>query len=117
LVDDEDIVRRMATNALEQLGYRVIDASDGERAFEAFRAHEAAIDLVILDLTMPTMSGQETLERIRAIAPDVPIVLSSGFNESEATRQFQGAALAGFLQKPYTVSQLSDCVGAVLTLK
>ncbi len=117
LVDDEEIVRRMAKASLEQLGYRVIGANDGVRALEAFRANQSEIDLVILDLTMPVMSGHETLARIRSVDPHVPIVLSSGFSESEATRQFEGKGLAGFLQKPYTISQLSERVRSVLALK
>jgi two-component system cell cycle sensor histidine kinase/response regulator CckA len=117
IVDDEDLVRRMARSALEQLGYSVVDAGDGAQALDAFRAHRADIDLVILDLTMPTMSGQETLGAIRTINPHVPIILSSGFTETEATRHFEGKGLAGFLQKPYTISQLSERVRSVLTLK
>jgi len=117
VVDDEDIVRRMAKTALEQFGYRVVDAGDGAHAMDVFRKHRKDIDVVILDLTMPGMNGQETLGKIRALDPDVPIILSSGFNEIEATRQFEGKGLAGFLQKPYTVSALSERVRSVLAMK
>ena len=74
-------------------------------------------DLIILDLTMPVMSGESTLNHLRRINPAVPVVLSSGFNEAEATRRFNGDELAGFLQKPYTALALAERVKVVLNGK
>jgi CheY-like chemotaxis protein len=114
LVDDEDVVRKMAGSALAQLGYGVIEAGNGVEALDRFRDHHAEIDVVVLDLTMPLMSGEETLRRLRAIDPNVAVILSSGFNESDATRHFESGKLAGFLQKPYTLTRLGEQVRAAL---
>jgi two-component system cell cycle sensor histidine kinase/response regulator CckA len=63
---------------------------------------------VILDMTMPVMSGEEALNHMRLIDPGVPVILSSGYNEVEAIRRFAGKGLAGFLQKPYTAKALAE---------
>jgi two-component system cell cycle sensor histidine kinase/response regulator CckA len=68
--------------------------------------------LVILDLAMPGMGGEETFRRLKAIRPEVPVLLSSGFDELEAARRFQAGGIAGFLQKPYTLAQLAEKVKA-----
>ncbi len=114
LVDDEEIVRRIGVAALEQLGFRVIEAHNGVEAIDLFRERGNEVDLVILDLTMPLMTGEETLRRLRAIDPNVTVILSSGFNESEATQHFEGEGLAGFLQKPYTLTSLGARVQEAL---
>jgi PAS domain S-box-containing protein len=108
LVDDEEIVRRIARAGLEQLGYHVIEAENGVEAVGLFRQNQADISLVLLDLTMPVMSGEETLRKLTAIDPNVRVILSSGFNEADATKHFDGRGLAGFLQKPYTLTRLSE---------
>jgi PAS domain S-box-containing protein len=114
LVDDEEIVRRIANAALDQLGFQVIEATNGVEAIDVFKQRRAEIDLVILDLTMPLMTGEETLRKLKAIDPEVTVILSSGFTESDATRHFEGRGLAGFLQKPYTLTRLSERVQAAL---
>ena len=113
VVDDEEIIRRTAKNALERYGYRVLWAEDGQKAVEVFRA-AGEIALVLLDLTMPTMNGEETLRELQAIRPSIPVLLSSGFNEVEAVRRFTGKGLAGFIQKPYTSAGLATKVKRAL---
>jgi len=117
VVDDEDLVRRTAAHTLEHYGYRVLSVSDGIEAVERFAAQPDAIDLVLLDHTMPGMSGEETLRELQRIHPQVKVLLSSGYNEDEATQRFAGHNLAGFLQKPYVASYLADAVRAVLAVK
>ncbi len=113
VVDDEDIVRRMASSALRTRGFRVIQAGNGQEALEVLRRH-ADVAVIILDLTMPVMTGEQALPLIRAEFPGIPIVLSSGFGESEILRRFSGADIAGVLQKPYTVAAIvSSVVGAL----
>jgi CheY-like chemotaxis protein len=112
VVDDEDMVRTFAKQVLEQQGYKVLPAEDGERGLQIFRAESERIRCVVLDLTMPVMSGEETLARMRALRTDILIILSSGFNELEAVRRFEGKGLAGFLQKPYRVTALLETVKA-----
>jgi two-component system, cell cycle sensor histidine kinase and response regulator CckA len=102
VIDDEEVVRSTADSALRRLGYNVITAADGSRGVELLREQGQSIRLVLLDLSMPEVSGEETMREIRKIRPDVPVVLSSGYSEAYALRGFQDQMLAGFLQKPYT---------------
>jgi PAS domain S-box-containing protein len=102
VVDDEQIVRDTAQNTLERYGYRILMARDGR------------ISLVLLDLTMPYMNGEEVLRELQAIRPPVRVLLSSGFNEVEAVQRFTGKGLAGFIQKPYTSMALAEKIKHVL---
>jgi CheY-like chemotaxis protein len=113
VVDDEEIVRNVASAALGRGGFRVLTAGNGAEALDLLRA-EPAISLVILDLTMPVMSGEQALPLIQELRPGLPIVLSSGFSEAEIARRFNSAGLAGFLQKPYTAASiLGEAMGAL----
>ncbi len=114
VVDDDPAVRGVSQLMLEQLGFRVVTAADGREGVEAFRARAGEIRLVILDLTMPILGGDEAAQAIRALCPDVPILLSSGYSEQDATRRFPGAAFSGFLQKPYRSAALLAKVREVL---
>ncbi len=114
IVDDEDSVRSVARNTLQRRGYRTIEARDGREALEVFRKFAHEISLVLLDLTMPYMNGEEVLRELQIITPSVKVVLSSGFNEVEAIRRFTGKGLAGFLQKPYTAMRLAEAVKAII---
>jgi CheY-like chemotaxis protein len=114
VVDDEDTVRDLAATTLRRFGYSVIVAENGQVATDILRAHRSEIDVVILDLTMPVMSGEETLVALRRIREDVPLILSSGFAQDHAVVPFSGLTLSGFLQKPYTATQLLECVSAAL---
>jgi PAS domain S-box-containing protein len=108
VVDDEESVRVLAKRMLERLGYVVRLASDGSEAVTIYENQGDAIDLVLLDMTMPKMDGQETYRALRALDPEVRVVLSSGYNEQDATDRFAGRALAGFIQKPYTLDTLAS---------
>jgi signal transduction histidine kinase/ActR/RegA family two-component response regulator len=110
VVDDEAVVRSLAKHALERFGYTVVVAEDGARALDVYRREADRLRCVVLDLTMPVLSGEEALTRMKAIRADVPIILSSGFNEAQAVRRFEGKGLAGFLQKPYKAAALVDTV-------
>jgi signal transduction histidine kinase/CheY-like chemotaxis protein len=114
LIDDEEMVRRMGRAALERAGYRVHEAENGRTALSIISGRPDDIDLVILDLTMPVMSGAETLEALRRIRPDLAIVLSSGFSEIEATLRFGAHRLSGFLQKPYAAAHLTAVAGSAI---
>jgi two-component system, cell cycle sensor histidine kinase and response regulator CckA len=102
VVDDEEIVRNIATIALEGAGFRTLLATNGRQALKMLR-DDAEISLVILDLTMPVMNGEQAIPLIKALRPDVPIILSSGFSEAELSRRFESSGIAGFLQKPYRI--------------
>jgi len=115
VVDDEETVRRTAKNTLERYRYSVVLAENGQQALELLRQSPLAFDLVLLDFTMPVLSGEDTLREIRKIRPTLPVILSSGFNEVEAIRRFQGQGVSGFVQKPYTAATLARSVKAALT--
>lgn len=101
VVDDEYMVRTVARKMLERSGFTVLAAADGEEGIREFREHAQEVAAVLLDLTMPRMSGDEVLAQMRAIRPDVPVLLCSGYNEQDATGRFAGKGLAGFVQKPF----------------
>ena len=114
LVDDETVVRNFGRAALQRYGYEVILAEDGGVGVELFHRFCDLIHLVILDFAMPVMNGAEAFERIRRISPDVPVILSSGFSETEATEKFNNDRIAAFLRKPYTAAQLVAAVREAL---
>jgi DNA-binding NarL/FixJ family response regulator len=78
------------------------------------RGRGPEVSLVLLDLTMPVLGGEEALRELRRVRPDVKIVLSSGFNEAEAIQRFAGQRLSGFIQKPYTAAQVAEKIKTVL---
>ncbi len=82
-------------------------AENGVAGVEVFKQQFDQITLVVLDMTMPVMSGAETFDRLKAIRSDVPIILSSGFSEVDAVQRFKRLGLAGFIQKPYTGAALA----------
>ena len=114
LVDDEEIVRELGQEMLARLGFRVVTASDGREATEVFRQLRDEIVLVLLDLTMPRMSGEETFQALREIDPGVRIVLSSGYSETDVASRFAGTGLAGFVQKPYSLRDLGERLRAAM---
>jgi len=102
LVDDEETVRDVATRLLEREGIRVLTAVDGLTAVEMYRQHGEEIALVVMDLTMPKMDGEQAFHAIRAIDPHASIVLSSGFLNTDAVERLKLHGLAGFVKKPYS---------------
>ncbi len=114
IVDDEAIVREVVGAMLRAVGFDVLVAEDGVSAVRFFQEHAHEIRAVLLDMTMPNMGGEETFRELRRIDPDVRVVLSSGYNEKEATSRFAGKGLAGFIQKPYTVDALAAILRGLL---
>jgi signal transduction histidine kinase/CheY-like chemotaxis protein len=106
VVDDESLVRRIARSTLERYGYGVVEASNGREGVEALRGSPRDFSLVLLDMMMPVMGGEEAFAKMKEIRPDLPIILSSGYDEQEATRRFAGKGVSGFIQKPYTSERL-----------
>ncbi len=114
VVDDEPAVRAVARTALLDEGYEVIEAADGRQALERLAAAEAPLDVVLLDLTMPALSGTETLREIKQLFPDTQVILSSGYAEPEALSRAGGGQAAAFLPKPYTPDMLTALVRDVM---
>jgi signal transduction histidine kinase/ActR/RegA family two-component response regulator len=105
VVDDEDFVVRMAQSVLEEAGYDVLCASNGSEALDVYTAKSGRIDAVLLDMTMPVMGGEETMQHLSRRWPNATVIATSGYNLQEAECRF-GAGTAAFLQKPYTAAQL-----------
>jgi CheY-like chemotaxis protein len=91
---------------LRELGFDVVTAEDGKDAVEIFGKRDD-IRVVILDLTMPHMDGEQTFRELRRMNPYIKVVMSSGYNEQEVTQKFVGKGLAGFIQKPYKLQNLA----------
>jgi signal transduction histidine kinase/CheY-like chemotaxis protein len=114
LAEDEDVIREMAQLGLEAKGYRVITACDGAQALSRYREQWQNVDIVVVDMAMPRMSGPELLARMKEINPGVRVIVSSGYShDQEGQRMLQHGCL-GFLQKPYNVEQLCHHVRSVL---
>jgi PAS domain S-box-containing protein len=113
VVDDEEMVRRVAQASLEIRGHKVLLAHNGLEAIRAAGEHPE-IGIVLLDLTMPVMGGEEAIDRILAARPGVKVIVSTGYGHREAAARFSRKKVAGFLQKPYTSKQLADKIGAAM---
>src|ERR1700676_1488400 len=100
VVDDEEVVRKVAKAALERNGYTVILANDGKDALHIFDQRANEIDVVLLDLVMPNMDGEETCRRLRLRRPEVRVIVTSGHSDIQAQALFAGKALPNFIKKP-----------------
>lgn len=105
LVDDEPTIRSVLRTGFENAGFKVIEAVDGVDGFGAFVRHRSSISAVVLDLTMPRMGGKEVFAEIHKIAPEIPVILMSGYTQQEATANLVGKGLAGFLPKPCSIKE------------
>jgi len=112
LVDDEETVRVIGSEMLRELGFEVVTACDGQ---EALTLYHHDISVVILDLTMPRVDGEKCFRELRMLDPDVKVIVSSGFSESEVTHKFAGKGVTGFVQKPYKLSTLRDVLKGIIT--
>lgn len=109
LVDDEETVRGIGVEMLKELGFDPLTANDGKEALEVFK-NNADITLVVLDLTMPKMGGEQCYRELKLLNPDVRVIISSGYNEYEVSQKFIGKGIAGFVQKPYKLSTLKEAI-------
>jgi PAS domain S-box-containing protein len=114
LIEDEEPVRNMARMMLTRLGYKVIEAIDGVEALEIFHKHQDEIFFVLSDLTMPRMDGWETLAALRKLSPDIPVVLSSGYDKAQVMAGDHTEQPDAFLGKPYQLKGLRETINRVL---
>ncbi|RCK78859.1 MAG: Chemotaxis protein methyltransferase CheR [Candidatus Ozemobacter sibiricus] len=114
VADDGEEIRQVARAMLEELGFTVLTAVDGKMALALFREAHPRPVLVLLDLTMPTMGGEETYRLLRQIDLTVPVVMMSRFNEQEVSQKFLGRGLAGFVQKPFDLAALRQAIRRAL---
>lgn len=115
VVDDEEIVRTIASALLESLGYECLFAENGSAALDVYKREKERIDLVLLDIIMPGISGVDTFYMLKKIDENVKVVLSSGFRKDEKIKDLYKAGLKGFIQKPYHLIELSRIISGVIT--
>jgi CheY-like chemotaxis protein len=106
VVDDEEPVRNVASEILSYIGYEVLTAASGEEAVEALRSGVRP-DVVLLDIIMPGWSGARTLLEIRAIEPDLPVLISTGYADRAANESLAHDGADGFVPKPYDIQALA----------
>lgn len=114
VVEDEEVLREVAAEALGRMGFQVLEAADGLEALRVFEAHREGIRLVLMDFSMPNMDGERAYRELRRAGAMVPIVMTSGFGAEDALRPLRGRGVAGFLAKPYRLADLADAVHAAL---
>lgn len=113
IIDDEALPRMTASDMLSECGYEVLVSESGDKGVSLFLKSDR-IDLVLLDLAMPGMSGKEVYSALAAIRPDVKVLLSSGFSQDPRIEEVRALGVRGFIQKPYTMADLSKEVYRIL---
>jgi len=113
LVDDEEAVRRTGARVLESLGYSAVPASGGQEALDWLAANPGPLAAVVLDLSMPGLDGAETFRRMRALRPDLRIIVSSGFDRTGAAQALLDAGAVAFVQKPYRVRDFARALAGL----
>ncbi|MEI6208590.1 MAG: ATP-binding protein [Desulfuromonadales bacterium] len=114
LVEDEDQVKLVAKAMLEALGFKVYDASNGREALDLYQNNSADINLVLTDIGMPIMDGYTLFRELKALSPELPIIISSGFGDTVVTTRIPVAQIAGLVSKPYRFDQLRDVLKGVV---
>ncbi len=116
LVEDEELVLQVNAKMLRRLGYTVIEAGEGRTAVDLFKKNGTEIDLVVLDMIMPGMGGGEVFERIKKMNPVVKVLLTSGCDIKDEALRVLREGCDGFIQKPYTLEELSNKINYIMTL-
>lgn len=111
IIDDEDYIRTLATRMLKIAGHTSFTAANGREGIRIFKEKSSILSCVILDLTMPDLDGEEVLKELLKINPQVPVIISSGYTPDDITNRFKKNEIAGFLQKPYQLSELLEAIG------
>lgn len=114
LVEDEPAVADVAARMLVKLGYEVLTAGNGAEALEVYQREGSRIDLVVLDMVMPGMGGGEVFDRLREIDPDVRVILASGYSMDGRAMEILERGCDGFIQKPFSLGELSAKIREVL---
>jgi PAS domain S-box-containing protein len=117
LIDDEKMIIDVGQELLQELGYDVLTASSGQEAIEIYRQKSTQVDLVIMDLIMPGMSGGETYDRLKEINTHVKVLLSSGYSINGQAAKIMERGCDGFIQKPFNINQLSEKIQGIIAKK
>ncbi len=114
LVDDEDMIIDVGKEILDKMGYRVLTAGSGKEAIEIYKQNQDRIDIVILDMIMPDMGGEETYERLKEINMNAKVLLSSGYSINGLAAEILERGCDGFIQKPFKIKDLSEKLREIL---
>ncbi len=114
LVDDEEMVRDITSQMLEDVGYKVITCRDGAEAVDYYTKNHAVIDLIILDMIMPRMNGKDAYKKIKAINAGAKVLLSSGYSIEGDAEEILNDGVRGIIQKPYRINELTGKIRKVL---
>ncbi len=115
MADDEEAVLCLGRNVLTRFGFDVLTARDGREALDRLEANPEGVDMVMLDLTMPRVTGEQAFREIRRLRPDLPIILTSGYSEGATVSHLLDGGPAAFIQKPYRLAQLQTTIQQVMT--
>ena len=116
-VDDEDMIVEVAEELFEQLGYKVLTAGSGKEAIETYEKNKERIDMVLLDMIMPDMSGGDTYDSLKEVDPDIKVLLSSGYSLEGRATEILDRGCNGFIQKPFKMKELSQKLRGILDKK
>jgi len=114
VVDDEPVVRVTAKSMLERLGYSVLEAENGKEGLEVYKQHRQHISLVLLDMLMPIMDGTSCFFNLKAINPEVKVIISSGFTRDADLVNLKEHGLCNFIRKPFSMTQISQVIAQTL---
>ncbi len=114
VIDDEEEVRYLLNTQLADLGYKILFADDGRKGIKLYKSKAEEIDLVLLDMIMPNLSGKETFEMLKEIDPDIKILIISGYSKNDVVSEVIQRGALGFIQKPFTFFDLSMQVSNAL---
>ena len=114
IVDDEDVIIRIARRMIAKLGYEGLVARNGQEAIELYQTHPTQISLVLLDMVMPKMDGPETFNELKKINPNIKILITSGYGSTAKVKKMLAQGGAGFIPKPFDLDQLSEAISDIL---
>ena len=113
-VDDEDMIIQVAGELFDQLGYKVLTAGNGREAIETYEKNKEKIDIVLLDMIMPDMSGGDTYDKLKEINPDIKVLLASGYSMNGTASEIMDRGCSAFIQKPFKIKELSQKLREIL---
>jgi len=113
-VDDDETVLEIGVKMLEILGCSVLEARNGLEAIQVFKKHREKVKLIILDMQMPIMDGEKAYFELKKINPDVKVLVATGYTENRSVKSLLSQGLDGYIQKPYTIHQLSEKIVQII---
>jgi len=116
LVDDEKMVLEVSSRLLQKLGYEVLTAENGMEAVQTYQSYRSRIGCIILDMIMPVQNGGQTYDRLKQIDPGIKVLLSSGYSLDSQAKEIMNRGCNGFIQKPFTIKELSEKVRSVISV-